>query len=129
MNEADIGWNDALRLLLELAALFGLGAGGWSTGQGLWRWVLVIALPLVAAVLWGTFRVPGDPGPAPVAVPGWLRLALEAAVLGGGAVGLGLAFGPWSGWLYAAVTVSHYLAGVARVRWVLEQGEHRDLWP
>jgi hypothetical protein len=27
--------------------------------------------------LWGVFRVPNDPGPAPVAIPGILRLVLE----------------------------------------------------
>lgn len=121
MSNGDVGWNDALRLLLELAALFGWGAAGWTIGTGPWRWVLVVVLPLIAAVMWGTFRVPDDPGNAPVAVPGVVRLALEVVVLGGGAVGLGLAYGGWAAGWYVAVTVFHYVVGFERVRWLLEQ--------
>ncbi|WP_292315447.1 YrdB family protein [Mesorhizobium sp.] len=49
-----------------------------------------MALPLVAAALWGTFAVPDDPsrsGRAPVPVPGAARLALELVILFGGAAG------------------------------------------
>jgi hypothetical protein len=116
-----VGWNDVLRFLLELGALFGLGAGGWSMGRGRWRWVLALLLPVMAAVLWGTFRVPGDPGVARVAVPGWTRLIIEAAVFGGGAVGLGVAFSAWPGAIYAALVVFHYLMSLERVRWLLQQ--------
>lgn len=66
-----------LRGLLELAALLALGYWGWTTHAGLAAVGWAVGLPVLAAVLWGTFRVPGDPGDAPVAVPGTLRLALD----------------------------------------------------
>ena len=44
------------------------------------------ALAAFAATLWGTLRVPGDPGPAPVAVPGAVRLLLELGFFGGSVV-------------------------------------------
>lgn len=71
--------NLTLRFILELVGLFALGYWGWTQHSGLYRWLLAIGVPLLAAVLWGTFRVPNDPGKAPVAVPGWVRLLLEAA--------------------------------------------------
>ncbi|MCI0714312.1 MAG: YrdB family protein, partial [Chloroflexi bacterium] len=70
--------NLALRFFLELAALYAMGYWAWTQNEGLLRIVLTIGLPLVAAAMWGVFRVPGDPKDAPVAIPGWLRLVLEA---------------------------------------------------
>ena len=72
--------NLAVRFVLELAALYALGLWGWRHGDGVWRFVIAAAIPLIAAALWGTFAVPGDPsrsGSAPVPVAGVLRLALE----------------------------------------------------
>lgn len=69
--------NMTLRFVLELAALLALGIWGWQKGDGLLRFVLAFGVPLVAAFLWAAFRVPGDPGAAPVAIPGTLRLAFE----------------------------------------------------
>ncbi len=69
--------NLALRFLLELAALGAMGYWGWTQHEGPVRWRWAIGLPLVAAVLWGTFAVPNDPsrsGQAPVPIPGILRL-------------------------------------------------------
>jgi len=74
--------NDVFRLMLEIGAFVVLGAWGWRQGEGALRFVLAIGVPLVAAVLWGVFRVPNDPGPAPVPVPGVVRLALEALFFG-----------------------------------------------
>jgi hypothetical protein len=72
----------AIHFLLELAAWASIGYWGWSEHTGLLRPVLGIGLPLLAMVLWGTFRVDGDPGTAPVPVPGLLRLVLELAEFG-----------------------------------------------
>lgn len=44
------------------------------------RFFLALGIPGVAAVLWATFRVPNDPGRAPVPVPGIVCLALELAL-------------------------------------------------
>jgi hypothetical protein len=63
--------NLAVRFLLELAALYAFGRWGWNQRADFMRYVLMIGLPLIAATLWGVFRVPGDAsanGNAPVAV-------------------------------------------------------------
>jgi hypothetical protein len=66
-----------LMFLLELALLAALAYWGWTQHEGILRVLLAIGLPVGAAVLWGVFRVPGEPGNAPVAVRGLVRLALE----------------------------------------------------
>ena len=72
--------NLALRFILELCALAALVYWGFHTSQTtLIKLLLGIGLPLLAAFAWGTFRVPNDPGKAPVVVPGKLRLLLELA--------------------------------------------------
>src|SRR5689334_3734778 len=83
--------NLALRFFLEMAALVALGYGGWHSGTGFVRYLLVIALPLLAAAAWGVFRPPTEPHhPTNPAVPvsGKVRLLVEAVVFGGGAWGL-----------------------------------------
>lgn len=110
-----------MRFAIEITALVGLGAGGWEVGGGLLRWVLAGGFPLVAAVVWGTFRVPGDPGPAPVTVPGRMRLVIEAAVLGGGVAGFAVAFRSGAWIVFLVIVVFHYVAGVARLHWLLER--------
>jgi Protein of unknown function (DUF2568) len=70
--------NLAFHFILELCMLAALVTWGFQTGQGwLQKALLGIGVPLLAAVLWGVFRVPNDPGPATVAVPGFTRLAIE----------------------------------------------------
>ena len=116
------GWNLGLRFVLELAALVGLGALGWQAFDDPVRWVFVIALPLVAAVVWGRFAVPGDPsrsGKAPTPVPGWVRLLIELAVFGAGAVGIYAAFGAVWAIVFVVVTLAHYAVGWERIRWLL----------
>jgi hypothetical protein len=112
-------WNQLLRFALEMVALVGLGAFGWSLTRHPTRWLLAITFPLVAAVAWATFRVTGDPGPAPVAVAGWLRLAIELSVLGGGALGLAHSFGRWAGLGVAAATILHYATTLERLQWMM----------
>ena len=74
--------NLTVRFVLELLALFAMGVWGWTQHSGLTQWVMTLLLPLGAAALWGVFRVPNDPGKAVVAVPGWVRLLLEALFFG-----------------------------------------------
>jgi hypothetical protein len=117
-------WNLTLRFLLELAALLGLGMAGWSFQAGSWRWILAIALPLVAAVLWGTFAVPNDPsrsGRAPVPVPGAFRLALELIVLFGGAAGFYLAGHTTTGIVMTLLIAASYAFSLDRLGWLLRQ--------
>lgn len=72
--------NLAPRFLLELAALLALGIWEWQQSESWLRFVLVLAVPIIAAAIWGTLNVPHDPsrsGAAPVVVPGVLRLDIE----------------------------------------------------
>ncbi len=113
--------NLALRFLLEIGALLALGVWGWQKSEGWMRFVLVFGLPGLAAALWATFRVPGDPGAAPVAVPGLLRLALELGLF---------AIATWAlysnqavtlAWIFATLVVLHYIASYDRVLCLLKQ--------
>ncbi|WP_434723927.1 YrdB family protein [Mesorhizobium sp. RIZ17] len=117
-------WNLILRFLLELAALLGLGMAGWSLSAGFWRWILAIGLPIVAAVLWGTFAVPDDPsrsGRAPVPMPGAVRLALELVILCGGATGFCLTGHAAIGIVMALLIAFNYAFSLDRLGWLLRQ--------
>lgn len=114
--------NLALRFFLELAALFALAYWGWTQHDGLVRLLWTIGLPLVAAALWGVFRVNGDPGKAPVPVPGILRLALEALIFGGAVWALYAAGQETCSLIFGVVIVLHYLISYDRVIWLLRQG-------
>jgi hypothetical protein len=110
--------------LLELVALGALGWLGFQRGPGPWRWVLAAALPIVAITLWGVFNVPGDPsrgGGAPVVVPGWLRLGVEALVLGGAAAALLLLEHRLSATIFVTLTLLHYALSLDRLRWLIER--------
>lgn len=113
--------NLALRFILELAALFAFGQWGWLRHTGFSRFLWAAALPLAAAVVWGTFRVPGDPGNAPVAVSGWVRLALELLFFGGAVWALAASKG--AGWAaaFGAVVILHYLISYERIAWLIRQ--------
>ncbi|MBS1521089.1 MAG: YrdB family protein [Bacteroidetes bacterium] len=73
--------NLAVRFLLEIAMLIALGCWGWHL-NGIWRYIGAAGLPLTAATLWGIFRIPNDPKPAPIVIPGMLRLILELGLFG-----------------------------------------------
>ena len=116
------GWNLALRFLLELAALAGLAVAAWKLGSGPERWVAMVAVPVAAAAIWGLFNVLDDPsrsGAAPVEVNGWVRLALELAILGGGAAAAAFASRPELGVVLALAILGHYLASLDRVQWLV----------
>ncbi len=111
-------WNLAVRFVLEVGALVGIGLGvGAALG-----WLPGIAAVVVAIAAWGTFNVVGDPsrsGEAPVEVPGVIRLVLELVILGAGAVGIGSAWNPAAGVAIALGVVVHYATSWSRVRWLL----------
>ena len=113
--------NLTLRFLLELSALFSMGVWGWLQGEGLFRYVIAIGIPLIAAVIWGTFRIPNDPGAAPVAIPGILRLTYEVVFFG---------FATWAlfdanfiklGWGLAILLIIHYIISYDRILWMIKQ--------
>ena len=110
------------RLLLELAAIVGWGIVGWHVTGGIWRWGAMLLLPIAAAAVWGTFRVPGDHsanGGAPVAVPGFARLVIELVVLLGAAALTAVTWRPVPGLILGGLIVLHYTTTITRVRWLL----------
>lgn len=103
-----------------------MGLWGWRERVDGWQIVIAIAIPLLAAALWGTFAVPGDPtrsGSAPVPVPGSLRLLIELGFF---------ACATWALYnlgltrlaaLFGAAVVLHYLLSYDRIRWLLSRQE------
>ena len=76
--------NLSFAFLLELCALAALGYWGVQTGGGpLTKTVLGLGVPLLAAVLWGTFAAPR----APVTLP-LVRFGIKLLVFGSAAVAL-----------------------------------------
>ncbi|MFF2554369.1 YrdB family protein [Nocardia sp. NPDC058058] len=113
-----------VRLLLELAAIVSFGVLGWREFDSPWRYLLVAVLPIIVAALWGTFAVPGDPsrnGQATVAVPGAVRLALELAIFGGGAIALWAAGLPVAALVSAVILVIYQALAYDRVSWLLSR--------
>jgi ABC-type amino acid transport system permease subunit len=115
--------NLTLRFLLEIAALAAAGYWGWTQNEGAIRWLLVIGLPLLLAILWGTFAVPDDPsrsGQAPVPTPGYLRLLLELAIFTAASIALFASQRYTAGWLLAGITLFHYVISYDRIAWLLK---------
>jgi len=116
--------NLAIRFLLELSALLAMGVWGWRQSEGWLRFLLALSIPIMAAVVWGTFAVPNDPsrsGAAPIAVPGLLRLAIELAVF---------VFATWAlydlgatglSWTLGIIVAVHYIISYDRIRWLISR--------
>ena len=113
--------NLVLRFLLELAAWGAMGYWGWTEHTGLGRFVWGIGLPLLAMAVWGVFRVPNDPGNAPVAVSGAIRLAIELLEFGLAVVLLSAAGRPHLAIALAAILLVHYAVSYDRVAWLLRR--------
>jgi hypothetical protein len=115
--------NLAVRFLLELSAMGAMGYWGWTQHEGLARWLWAIGLPIVAAVLWGTFAVPNDPsrsGQAPIPTPGTIRLLLELSFFAFGTIALIVSQRVSAGAVLAAVTILHYVISYDRILWLLK---------
>jgi hypothetical protein len=115
--------NLAFRFLLEVAALLAIGYWGWSASTGGLRFVLAFGLPIMAAVLWGTFRVPNDAsssGKAPVPIPGILRLLLELAYFAFAVWGLYDAGAVRLSWVLGLAVVVHYALSYDRISWLIQ---------
>ena len=116
--------NLILRFLLELIALASAGLWGWKQSDNWLRFILAIGIPMLLAIIWGTFAVPNDPsrsGAAPIVTPGYLRLILEFGFFG---------FAIWTlkdmGWTKYAIILSviilvHYIISYDRVIWLLSK--------
>jgi hypothetical protein len=117
--------NLALRFLLELVMLGVIGYWGYHRFAGWQGIAAAIAFPALAAVLWGVFRIPNDPKPAPVAVPGPLRLLLEWALFAWAVWALeDLGYDTWA-CLLAGVLVAHYLISYDRTMAMLRNKPYK----
>ena len=116
--------NLAVRFLLEMSGLVALGMWGWTRGDGVLKYVLALAVPLIAAVIGGIFAVPDDPsrsGNAPISVPGLVRIVLELAFFASVVWALFAMHQSIFGWLFGVIVVVHYLVSYERVSWLLRQ--------
>jgi hypothetical protein len=121
-NMAQHPLNLAFRFLLELSALGFAGFWGWKTWDtGFRRYLLSIFVVVLLAVLWGTFRVPGDPGKAPVAIPGLSRLLLEMFFFSVATWAAYVSVSPRAGLIFGALVLIHYLLSYDRILWLLKQ--------
>lgn len=116
--------NLAVRFLLEISSLIAIGIWGWRQSDSWLRFVLAIAFPIIAAMVWGTFAIPNDPsrsGKAPVPVSGIVRLAIEFIIFG---------FATWViydmgyarlSWGVGIVITIHYIVSYDRIKWLMQQ--------
>jgi Protein of unknown function (DUF2568) len=113
--------NLAFRFVLEIAALIAIGVGAYNLASGFFAWMLGIGLPVIVAVGWGTFNVPGDKsrsGMAPVVVRGVIRLVLELLVFTTAVVLLWFV-SPIAATVLGVGVAIHYLLSIDRIRWLL----------
>ena len=116
--------NLAVRFLLELVGLVALGLLGWNYGKGMYKYVLALGLPVIAAVLWGTFAVLDDPsrsGDAIVQVSGILRLLLELVFFTAATWSLHIVGATNWSWIYGVVVLVHYMVSYDRILWLIHQ--------
>jgi hypothetical protein len=114
-------FNLALRFVLELVALYFIGRWGWVKYDGILRFALAMGLPLIAAAVWGVFRVPDDGGAPVVRVPGIVRLSIEALYFGFAIWGLFDMGATTTAWIFGAIVLLHYLISYDRIFRVLKQ--------
>jgi hypothetical protein len=107
-----------------MSALVSVGIWGWKYSDGWLRYPLAIGIPIVFAVIWGTFAVPNDPsrsGEAPVITSGLIRLVIELVFF---------AIATWSLYdlglnkeslAFGIIVVLHYIISYDRILWLMSQ--------
>lgn len=88
------------------------------------RYALMLAVPIVAAAIWGIFAVSNDPsrgGTPVVEVRGVIRLAIEFAVFGFASWALYDLGRPRMALGFGGATVLHYALSHERLRWLMHQ--------
>lgn len=116
--------NLAVRFILEIIALVSAGMWGWRLVEGWPKYLLAIGIPVLLAIIWGTFAVPDDPsrsGAAPVITPGIIRLIIELGIF---------AFATWAFYdlgytsislALGIIVVLHYALSYDRIIWLVSQ--------
>ena len=119
--EAVRAGNLALRFMLELAMLWSLCAWGFATGPNpIGKIGLGLGVPVLAAVLWGTFLSPR----AAVRLPGPVRFLSELALFGAAVAALVDAGEPGFAILFGAlVVVNEVLITILGQRTVAARGK------
>ena len=122
-------WLLAIHFAMELVAFGGLFWWGWSIAdEGVAGFALGTLFFLVAATLWGTFAVSGDPSRnpnPPISVPGWLRLVIELGIFGFAAYGIWVSGARWLSETLLTFVGITYVVTYDRTIWLLKQREFR----
>lgn len=116
--------NLIIRFILEIIGLIVLAQLGWSLSDGFASLLLAVGFPLMAAILWGVFAVPGDPsrsGKAPVATRGYWRLLLEGLFFGSIVLSLTVMGQINQAWWFGVVVCIHYAVSYERLKWIVKQ--------
>ncbi len=106
--------NLAVRFFLEIVMLIIFGYWGWHLAGNWERYVGAPGLPLLAATLWGVFRIQNDPKPALVEVSGIVRLLLEFVLFGASVYFLYNLGHVQSSRIMAIIVIAHYLVSYDR---------------
>ena len=110
-----------LAFALELAMLGAFIYWGWTQHEGILRVLLAVGLPLIAAAVWGVFRVDNDPNKAVVVVPGVLRLLIEWGLYALAVVLLAAAGATTAAVILALLVVIQYAFSLDYLRWKIAQ--------
>ncbi|WP_183576235.1 YrdB family protein [Mucilaginibacter sp. X5P1] len=102
--------NLGVRFLLELIILAAFGMWGWHLFVGWEQYAAALILPAIAATLWGIFRIPNDPGAAPVKTPGLIRLLMELGLF---------ALTVWILFTLNYITLSYIIAAIVIVHYTV----------
>lgn len=115
--------NLALRFILEIVALVSVGYWGFKLQDNRTKYLLGIGLPILLAVIWGTFAVPDDPsrsGQTVIATPGFLRLILELAIFGLGVWAFYKSDLTFISFVFLGIVLTHYIISYDRIIWLLK---------
>lgn len=114
--------NLLFRFVLEVLTLLSIAVWAWHLHTSWVGFVLAVLIPMLIAVIWGTFTVPDDPsrsGKAPVPIAGWIRLLLELAIFFFGIWSLYALEKPALSIILACLVILHYAVSTDRMRWLL----------
>lgn len=114
--------NLALRFLLEMVGLAIFAIWGWHRGEGWWRFLPAVILPLVFATLWAIFAVNEDPsrsGKTVIPTPGVIRLILELTFFALATLALFDFDYKTYGIVFVAVVLFHYAISYDRIFWLI----------
>ena len=116
--------NLAVRLALEIGAIFTFGFWGFRVSDLWTQYLFVILLPLMFALIWGVFAVKDDPsrsGKTVVPTSGLIRLIIELGLFG---VATWMIFNLdflKIGWIFGTVVLLNYVISYDRIVWLLKQ--------